>query len=180
MLKIFNTMDIFFEDCYKEISVREYSRIKKISAPTASKILKELTKEDLLIQREDKGYLLFKVNRENKLLLDLSKTYWRQRLSKFLQYLKDFSPKAIILFGSLTKLEVKKESDIDIVLIGAINKNFELENFEKEFNKEIQILTYKNFSDINKELKSNIINGFILEGYLWWIGKNANLKILLN
>jgi hypothetical protein len=33
-------MKLFFEDCYRDISVREYSRETTISPPTASKILK--------------------------------------------------------------------------------------------------------------------------------------------
>ena len=59
MLKIFNDLEPFIEECYKEIGVREYSRIIKISAPTASKILKNFESEGLLKKRLDKGYLLF-------------------------------------------------------------------------------------------------------------------------
>ena len=66
MLKLINKLSQFLEDCYKEISVREYSRANNVSAPTASKILKNLEKEGLLKQRTDKGYILFRTNRENK------------------------------------------------------------------------------------------------------------------
>lgn len=56
MLKIFNNLEPFFENNYKRINVREYARLKKISPPTASKLLSELQKEDLL-EREDEKKL---------------------------------------------------------------------------------------------------------------------------
>jgi len=31
MLKIINELSVFFEDCYREFSVREYARIMKIA-----------------------------------------------------------------------------------------------------------------------------------------------------
>jgi len=45
MLNIINSLMPFFEDCYRRINVREYSRLRKSSPPTASKILFELNKE---------------------------------------------------------------------------------------------------------------------------------------
>ena len=35
MLNIINNLRPFIEDCYRRISVREYSRLLKVSPPTA-------------------------------------------------------------------------------------------------------------------------------------------------
>lgn len=166
MLKIINNLKPFFEDCYKEIGVREYSRLMKISPPTASKLLKYYAKEGLLKTHLDRGYLLFRANRESRLLLDLSRIYWNEELKEIVKHLMDVSPKTIILFGSLSKLETTKDSDIDIALIDSTKKNFELSKFEKKYKREIQIFTYKSLGEINKDIKFNILNGFILGGYL--------------
>ena len=48
MLDIINNLTLFFEDNYAKINVRRYSRIMKISPPTASKLLKKYEEENLL------------------------------------------------------------------------------------------------------------------------------------
>lgn len=168
MLKIFNNLKPFIEDCYREISVREYSRIIKITPPTASKLLKKFEFEDLLKKRLDKGYLLFRTNRENSILRDLSRMYWKQKLKKLVDYLNSelYNP-TIFLFGSLAKLETKKNSDIDLAVITNINKKVKLEKYKKSFDREIQLFIFKSLSKItNKELKANIINGYLIQGEL--------------
>jgi len=167
MLKIFNELAPFIEDCYREIGVREYSRILKITPPTASKILKNFESEDLLKKRTDKGYLLFRANRESDILKDLSRIYWRQRLKKIFDYINsEFHNPTIILFGSLAKLEAKKDSDIDIAILSKINKKINLEKYEKVFDREIQLFRFKSLNDIGKELRINIMNGYLIQGEL--------------
>ncbi len=167
MLNKINNIGIFFEDCYKEWSVREYARAVKISPPTASKILKELEKQKFLNKREDRGFLLFRINRENSVMKHLSQIYWEIKFSEFLEYLeKKLTPSAIVLFGSLSKLEARKESDIDIAIFSSIKEEINLNKFEKELGREIQILRFECFEKVNKQLKTPILNGCILRGYL--------------
>ncbi len=168
MLKIIDNLHPFIEDCYKEVGVREYSRIIKTTPPTASKILKEFELEGLLKKRVDKGYLLFRANRESSVLRDLSKIYWKQKLEKVIEYINSqFYEPTIILFGSLTKLETKKDSDIDLVIFTEIKKDINLEKFEKDLRRKIQLFRFKSISDINsKELKTNILNNYIIQGVI--------------
>ena len=167
MLKIFNDLKPFIEDCYSEVGVREYSRIIKISAPTASKILKNFESEGLLKKRLDKGYLLFRSNRENEILKDISRMYWRQEFKEFFDYLSsEFHNPTIILFGSLTKLEAKKGSDIDVAILTNIEKKISLDKFEEIYNREIQLFIFKSINNINKELRMNVINGYLIQGEL--------------
>ena len=165
MLKIFYNLGAFFEDCYREIGVREYSRIMNVSPPTASKILKEFELEKFVKKRFDKGYILFRVNRENLIMRDFSRIYWRQKLKKVIEKINDeyFNPK-IILFGSLIKLENKKDSDIDIAIFTELNKKIDLIKYEKELGREIQLFFFKSLSEIPKELKKNISKGYVLQG----------------
>ena len=167
MLKILNNLSPFIEDCYREIGVREYSRIIGITAPTASKMLKNLESENLLKKILDKGYLLFRANREDDILKDLSRTYWRQKFKRLFDFLNlEFHNPTIILFGSLTKLEAKIDSDIDIAILTNINKKIDLNKFEEIYKREIQLFIFKSINNINKELKMNVINGYLIHGEL--------------
>ena len=167
MLNIINNLKPFFEDCYGRINVREYARIIKISPPTASKILLELNKEGLLLMENDKNYIFYYANKNNKLFVDLSRIYWNLKLDNLVGFLnKNITSPTIILFGSLSKAETKEDSDIDLCIIGH-KKELNLKNLENNLKRKIQLFFFISIRDIkNKELANNIINGCILEGRL--------------
>ena len=157
----------FFEDCYRRINVREYSRLRKISPPTASKILFELNKEGLLLIEKDRNYIFYYANKNNKIFVDLSRIYWNLRLDNLVDFLnKNLTNPTIILFGSLSKSETKEDSDIDLCVMGH-KKELNLKNFEDNLKRKIQLFFFSSIEDIkNKELANNIINGYILNGRL--------------
>ncbi|MCK5321479.1 nucleotidyltransferase domain-containing protein [Candidatus Pacearchaeota archaeon] len=167
MLNIINRLSIFFEDCYREFSVREYSRKVKISPPTVSKMLKNFAKEGLLVLRRERGFLLFRANRESLIMRDLSKIYWRKKLERLTEFLEnELYVDSIVLFGSLSKLETTKDSDVDIVVFSKSKKKINVSEFGKKLGREIQIFTFESLEKVNKELRGNIMNGYILGGYL--------------
>jgi|SRR3989344_5889735 len=164
MLDIINKLSPFVEDCYREISVREYSREMKISPPTSSKILKNLEKEKLLLKRPDRKNLLFRVNRESTILRDLSRIYWKKKLNKLLIFLKNETAYiGVILFGSLSKLETTKSSDIDLMIFGS-EKKLDLREFEKELKRPIQFFFEDSINKIPINLRMNVIRGYLIEG----------------
>jgi predicted nucleotidyltransferase len=165
MLDIINNLKPFIEDCYRRINVREYSRLMKVSPPTASKILSEFNKEELLIIEKDRNYIFYYANKNNKIFTDLSRIYWNLRLDNLVDFLnKNLTNPAIILFGSLSKAETKKDSDIDICIIGH-KKELNIKDFEDSLKRKIQLFFFSSIEDIkNKELANNIINGYILKG----------------
>lgn len=167
MLKIINTLRLFFEDCYRRINVREYSRVMRISAPTASKILFEMNKGGLLKMEKDRNYIFFYANKENRDFVELLRIYWRGKLREVIDYLeKDITSPTIILFGSVAKAETREDSDIDIAVFGH-KKNLDLSTFEKRLKRKIQIFWFSSIKKVNnKELVNNIINGHILSGRL--------------
>ena len=165
MLKIINNLQPFFEDCYRRINVREYAKIMKISPPTASKTLLSYFREGLLIKEKDRNYLFFSANKANKQFIDLSRIYWNYKLKETIEYInsKLVNP-IIILFGSLAKAEVNLNSDIDLAIFSS-KKELGLEKFEKKLKRKFQLFWFNKIGEIkNKELASNIINGYILLG----------------
>jgi len=160
-----NGLKPFFEDCYRRISVREYSRLRGMSPPTASKTLAEYSKSGLLLAEKDRNYIFYYANRENRNFIDLSRIYWRERLSEVIEYLERslLSP-TIILFGSLSKAESKEDSDIDLCIL-ASKKEINLSGFERKLKRKLEIFYFDSIRDIkNRELANNIINGYVLRG----------------
>jgi predicted nucleotidyltransferase len=157
MLKILNELMPFIEDNYKEYGVREYAGIIGVSPPTASKTLKELEKEGILLSRNYRNLILFRANRESKALKTLSITYWQEKLKDLSNFVsKELNYQKIILFGSLTKLEAREESDIDIYA-DKEETDIKLAAFEKKLKRKIQLHFRPEMKNIN--LKNNIEKG---------------------
>ena len=167
MLRIINNLKPFFEDCYRRVNIREYSRILNISPPTSSKLLFEMNKEGLLKIEKERNYIFFYANKNSKDFIDLSRIYWRDRLKEFIILLnKSFIDPTIILFGSLSKAEAKYNSDIDLAIFFT-KKEVNLDKIEKKIKRKIQLFWFESVNKIqNKELANNIINGYILSGRL--------------
>lgn len=167
MLNILYTLKPFIEDNYEEVGVREYSRLMKITPPTASKILKGFEDEGLLKKRFERGYLLFRANKDSSFLKDFSRIYWKQKLKKIIEVLNsELHKPTIVLFGSLSKLETKKDSDIDLAIFTKFKKKVNLNKYEKDLGREIQVFSFRSLDKINKELKTNILNGYLIQGEL--------------
>ncbi len=167
MLKIFNDLELFFIDSYRRINIREYARLKNISPPSASKLLKMFEKEGLLVREEDKRYINYFANKNSRQFVELSKIYWFLQLKKtgLLDHIeKELVIQVCVLFGSFSKAEIKKESDIDLAIFTPSKKAINLEKFERKLKRKIQLFVFKNREEISKELLNNILNGFILLG----------------
>lgn len=168
MLRIFKDLKPFFEDNYRRINVREYSRVAGISPPSASKLLHSYHKELLLNKEKEKNYIYYVANKDNRTFIELCRSYWLQRFEKtgLIGYLElEHMTPVVILFGSFSKAEVKRGSDIDIALFSATAKAANLGKFEKRLGRKIQIFQFKTKDDVkNEELLNNILNGFMLSG----------------
>jgi predicted nucleotidyltransferase len=170
MIEILNSMAPFMEDNYLRINVREYARILKISPPTASKKLQSYFKEGLLKKEVDRQYYYYYANRESKIFIDLQRAHWRIKIenSSFIKDIEQiFLNPVIMLFGSLSKVEAKEDSDIDIAIFSVTKREFDVSTYEKKLNKKIQLFIFKDiYSVTNKQLLNNILNGYKVTG-LW-------------
>jgi len=168
MLKIIDNLRLFFEDNYRRIHVREYARIHKISAPTASKLLEGYHEEGLLGKTADKQYIYYFANKESALFVDLSRIYWREVIEKSGlagMLSEEFIMPVIILFGSLAKAEVTQDSDIDVAIFTPTKKEPDLKEFETRLGRRIQLFTFLNREDVkNEELLNNILSGYKILG----------------
>ena len=167
MLDMINKLKPFFEDCYRRINVREYSKLVGVSPPTASKILSDFNKEGLLSQEKYRNYIFYYANKNSRTFIELSRIYWRIKLEKLTDFLNNnITSQTLILFGSLSKAETKQDSDIDICIIGH-KRNLNITPFEKIMKRKIQLFFFSSLKEIkNSELLNNIMNGYLLKGRL--------------
>ena len=71
----------------------------------------------------------------------------------------------VILFGALEKAEAKADSDIDIAVFTATEKEADLEQYKKKLHRDIQLFVFKNRDAIkNPELLNSILNGVKISG----------------
>ena len=176
MLKKDNTykvLEVFFDDPLPSgigFQLREISRMIPLAPKSVKLHLEELEKENLIIQKEHRihKYPIYYANRENeyfKLLKKLN-TILSIHESGLLAYLQERGmPEIIILFGSASKGEDLKGSDIDIY-VQCEEKKMDVTKYEQVLNRKVNLFFNKDFDTLSEELKRNIINGDKLSGYL--------------
>lgn len=120
-MNIFNNASLrilqFLGRRYREdYHTRELVRRLEISLGTASKSLKILEAEDLLIKKERGRLNIYQANMENPILRELKLIFTLLELKDLIKELKNESEK-IILFGSCATGEDTEKSDIDLFLL---------------------------------------------------------------
>ncbi len=168
MLKELFNLEVFFEDCYRRVSVREYAKLIHVAPPTASSLLKKYYSEHLLLFQKEHGRHFFYANKDSNDFIDLSRMYWRNNLQKIVNLiLKQTVSATIVLYGSLSKGEANVKSDVDIMVFSPEKKKIHLENEEKKLKRKISILQFTSLKEIqNEHLRNNVMNGYKLCGFL--------------
>ncbi len=169
----YKILRVFFEDPSPKgigFQLREISRKVAIAPPSVKKYLTELEKEGLIVKAKHRiyGYPVYYANRdsENFKFLKRLDTIIMIKESGLLDYLSESCmPDVIILFGSSSRGEDQKDSDIDLFVM-AREERTDLSKFGSRLNRKVNLLFNEDFSSLSKELRNNILNGVILKGYL--------------
>jgi len=163
-----NVLTVFFNDPLKEFGLRELSRKAKLAPKSVNNYLKELIKKELVILRREDKRPFYKANRDNKEFIFYKKTNNQLILQStgLIDYIYDQClPDVIILFGSFSKGEDIKTSDVDIY-IQCNEKHIKLDKYEKIIERKINLFFSPSFNKLSNELKNNLLNGIIAKGFL--------------
>lgn len=153
-------LEFFYENPASKLTVRKLAAETKINRSTIQYQLKQLKEEGL-------------VSKDNKWI-----DSWQNRLQKINYYIEKFArsglidyleeklaASTIILFGSFRKGEAVKDSDIDIFVECAREKEVNLGEFEKKLGHKIQVFTKPKITLLPAHLLNNVVNGIKLKGY---------------
>lgn len=169
-------LKILFEDSYRTYHIRLLAKLTGLNPNTIITITNKLEKQELLSKNKDPEINKININANNansKFILK-KKFYNINKIlnSNLIEFLEQkLAHPTIILFGSQAKAENRTDSDIDIFIIGDIKKELDLSKFEEILGSEIQVFihTKKEFEKLKKtniELINNVLNGYILNGFL--------------
>ncbi len=163
----------FFEDPTRKFSIRQLSRILKINHTTVRQYLNKLVKEDFLSSKKEGLYSFYQLILSKKALhLKLYYNLEKIRNSNLIVVLeKAYDLPVIVLFGSYSLARDDTGSDIDICLISNVDKEFQIEKYEKSLNRMISLHTFSKDSWVkakksNPNMVNNICNGIVLSGEL--------------
>ncbi len=165
---------LFIEEPEREFHVREISKILKKSPTTISKYLKNYQSKEILKSNLKLNHFFFKANLESKKFKQLKLSYNLKLInnSGLIEFLEDYFdyPETIILFGSFSKAENNKHSDIDLLVISSKKQEPNLKSFENKIGHKIQLFIHSKkelnkLKEKNKELFNNWINGIVLYGF---------------
>lgn len=169
---ILRVAGVFFREPTKEHYLIEVSKKAGLSHTSTKAHLQTLIKLSIIKETtEKKGnreFPVFRADINNKNYKNYKKIYNLLELqnSKLIDFLKDaLMPKCIVLFGSYQRGEDSEDSDIDL-FIECKEEKIDVSKFAKILDRNIQLHFKEDFKKYPKELKNNIINGVLLEGYL--------------
>ncbi len=153
-------IEFFYSNSLRKPTVRELAAETGLSRSTVQYQLKQLKKGNI-------------VSKNNQWIDN-----WHNRFQKTNYYIKkmaeaglidyldeELAASAIILFGSFRKGESVKESDIDIFVECAREKELDLTKFEKLLGHKTQLFTRTKITQLPPHLLNNVVNGIKLKGY---------------
>ena len=169
---ILNTLNVFFEEPTRRHSLIDISRKISLAHTSVKKNIKGLIDLGFIKKEiETKGTRKFPVyiaNRSYKRFTQVKKINNLDSLLKsgLVEFLEEkLMPKCIVVFGSYSKGEDIEESDIDL-FIESKKTEINCIPFEKKLKRKIELHFKERFNDYSKELKNNILQGIVLNGFL--------------
>ncbi len=168
---MWKTIAVFFKEPTREFSLKEIGKRSRLAHTSTKQNLTKLIRKKLVKKREEKRgrriFPYYSADRNEK-FMKYKKTHNHLELmeSGVVEYIEErIMPRCIVLFGSYQRGEDTEKSDIDL-FIEARQEEIELKKFEKKLQRKIQVHFKERFNKYSPELKNNIINGTVLQGFL--------------
>ena len=163
----YKVLKVFFDCPTEKFGLREISRKINLGLPSVKKYLENLEKEKLIIKQHYKGKPVYCAEFDSEKFRFYKKISIQYELfqSGLIDFIwKQLSPEAIVLFGSYWKGESTEQSDIDLFVVSK-KKQIDLSKYQEIFGREIHLMVFET-NKIPSNLKSNLINGIVLKGFL--------------
>jgi len=168
----------------REFHLRELSREVKITPIYVKKELQNLEELNLVLKTKKGNLSLFQINRNSPIFTELKsifmKTeYFGELAKKSLKKLKiDFA----FIFGSFAKGIERKESDIDLFVVGDANENDLLQiiqKIEKRTGREINYILWKKTVLMKRAKKHHLLNEIARNPIIMLIGDENEFRKII-
>lgn len=149
----------------KSLSQRKIALLLKVSPTAVGKTIPKLG--DYIIKEEQDRTNYISLNTSKREVIAYKRTenlrfIYSSGLALFLE--ESYPGCTIILFGSYSRGDDTITSDIDIAVIGAKEKNINLNRFEHLLERKIIVNHYHSLKQVHQHLRENILNGITLAG----------------
>lgn len=172
-----NILSLFTRGFDNEYYIREVEKILKISPRTAQLILDDLEKKGILESKTRGKIRIYKLKKnimttnylllaeKHKLIAFLEKNaVIKEVIEKITPHIKGMA----LIFGSYPKGIQKKDSDLDIFIIGTYDKN-KIKEVSKTYNIEISVKNYP-LNIFKKTLEEDILIKEVLKDHVVFLG----------
>jgi len=166
---LWNVFNVFVAEPLKIHYIKEISKKINLAPTSVKKHLEYLLEQKLIFKKKGDIFFGFIANRDNEDFLFYKKiaNIIKLKESGIIKFLiNTIYPQAIIVYGSFLRGEDIEESDIDIFILTNTKKNIETERFEAILKRRVHIIMETSLKKIKDDLKTEIINGLVLYGYL--------------
>lgn len=163
-------LELFFNEPTKHWHFEELLKEGKISRPQANIWLKKFRKESLVKRIKEKKKMPYYIAHYEGPNYQIQKRlYALEQLNRtgFLKHLLSLpQAKSIILFGSFSRWDWYKASDIDLFVYGNTDE-LDIEKYSLKLKRDIQLFSYENKKELQKihlPLLKNILEGYHIKG----------------
>ena len=157
----------FLERPEEKHQIRRISKNIDLATTSVKKHIDELKRQGFVSEGKD-IFKYYKAESDNEKFKFYKKINSLDKIenSGLLKYIEDETGcEVIYLFGSTAKGEDTSKSDLDIY-VQAPESDLNLQKYEEELGKKIQLFFSEDINALPLELRNNILNGIKLRGYL--------------
>lgn len=168
-MKVNEVEKFFYRNPGEKVHLRELARRLNKSTGYVKPRLEALKERNVIEESSRAKMKIYSADTSSKKYRRAKKSFniWQLESSELVNEIdNEFYPEAIILFGSYLEGRDHNDSDIDIAVIGGREESLDLSEYEREFERYINLTHIKKLQNIDKEFKSSLSNGYVLSGYL--------------
>ena len=172
-------LNLFFEEPAKHWRFMNIKQKVPMADNKISRWLKHFVELKIINKITPSGKMpYYKSNYQDPEYQNRKRIYALQKLhrSGFLNHLATLKAETVILFGSFSRWDWHKDSDIDIFIFGE-DSDLEQAKYEKILHRPMQVFTCKNQGQLkrfNKDLLINILGGDLIKGDLSFVEVKAH------
>jgi len=162
--------NLFFNEALRQWHFEDLVKELKLSRDRTNYFLRQLIKDNLIIRVKPRRKMPYYIANKDLPKFRLEKRLFGLQLIEktgLFEYLASCEEiKTAILFGSFSRGDWSKSSDIDLFIFGDVS-DFPKEKFEQRLKRPIQLFAYSNPKEIKDDLDPtvipNLIKGFAIK-----------------